>query len=262
MITANSRSHQSATVSELDLIDTFAIGDVHGRADLLAALLDTIRSSAGSQRYQVVFLGDLIDRGPSSREVLLLAAGTITNFPGSCLLIGNHEEFLLRFLEKPTDIVRFRTWMDNGGVATLRSFGITSTVDRNAVVERLTKDNRISDILSNGVDIASMGRVVFVHAGIRPLVPLDEQNSFDVRWIREPFLRYLGIMPWLVVHGHTPTVSGDPEITRNRINIDTGAFATGRLFSLKVPATGEPLSFLCAKECKGGVKVEAWQPLP
>jgi|UPI0006897A9B serine/threonine protein phosphatase 1 len=258
MTTVSYRSQATATLSDLDHIETFAIGDVHGRSDLLGPLLDTVGQNARSSRYRIVFLGDLIDRGPSSRAVLHLAQRTLAELPESRLLIGNHEEFLLRFLERPQDIARFRTWMDNGGVETLRSFGVTSLADREAVANLLRSDSESMEVLSKGIDLAVMGQIVFAHAGIRPGTPIDEQSTFDVRWIREAFLDFAAPLPWIVVHGHTPTDTGMPEVTRSRVNLDTGAFATGSLFALRVPTGSEPVSFLFARETEEGIVVGEW----
>lgn len=262
--TMNTPSFQTsgqAITCVLEEQDTYVIGDIHGRADLLDALLDTIRREAGTAKYQVVFLGDVIDRGPASRDALQLVHDTLIELPGSQFIIGNHEEYLIRLLERPRDIVRYRTWMDNGGVPTLRSFGIHPSGNGAGVAEQLEAVSWLVSALSKGIDIGLMSNCVFVHAGVRPNVPIDQQAVFDLRWIRDSFLGVENPLPLLVVHGHTPTRDGFPDVRRSRINLDTGAFATDRLFSLRMPKIDEPPTFLWAKtETNGGIKTGTWSP--
>ena len=239
-------------VLDLPNLRTVAVGDIHGRADLLSSLLDAVRSVCSGAPYRIVFLGDLIDRGPESEAVLERVTEELEANSNSSLVLGNHEEYLQKFIERPSDPVRFRTWMDNGGIATLRSMGFRDISNREDVARRLRADDRIAQVLRDGYDLLTMGDLVFVHAGIRPGIKLEEQSVFDLRWIRDPFLHSRGEAGRTVVHGHTPTRSGWPEIRPGRVNLDTGAFATGRLCAAVFEGDGTLTAFLNASE-DGGV---------
>ncbi|MBV8425996.1 MAG: serine/threonine protein phosphatase [Hyphomicrobiales bacterium] len=211
----------------------YAVGDIHGRVDLLSRMLDLIRTheaKAPSAASTMVFLGDYVDRGPSSREVIdrLLAFGKEHR---SVFLMGNHEEALLRFLVDPRDGLQ---WFRLGGLQTLASYGID--IDalhfgvgpegvRTAFLAALPDAHReffLTLELSR-----SIGEFFFCHAGVRPGVELGTQAPHDLIWIREEFLTWRGDFGMMVVHGHTPVA--EPELLPNRVNVDTGAFATGRL---------------------------------
>jgi serine/threonine protein phosphatase 1 len=180
-----------------------------------------------------VFLGDYIDRGPDSKAVIeRLASG---EWPTSIIaLAGNHEEFLTDFLED-AGILDF--WRSQGGLATLHSYeldvgpamaGREFKEVQAAFTARFPKHHR--DFLEALKAFAVIGDYFFCHAGVRPGVPLDRQNRDDLLNIREPFLSSESEYGKLVVHGHTPALA--PEIRRNRIGIDTGAYATARLTCL------------------------------
>lgn len=216
-------------------IRIYAIGDIHGRADLLRILLDRIRDDArddGSLVNYLVFLGDYIDRGPASREVLdILTAGPPPGF-GAIHLKGNHEAALLRFLQDPRNDVG---WLSCGGPATLRSYGVPvsdteetglrAAALRDALDRALPLPHRmfLKDLRTRVV----VGDYLFVHAGIRPGIPLPSQQEEDLLRIRDPFLTSRIDHGKIVVHGHS--ISERPEIRANRIGIDTGAYRTGRL---------------------------------
>ena len=219
----------------------YAVGDIHGRADLLAALLAKIASDVarreGAGRRTLVFLGDYIDRGPDSKEVIDLL---LTGLPGGFdahFLKGNHEAIMLDFLEDPSFLAQ---WLANGADATLRSYGVdvaglvrkSATPEgwRRAFVASLPETHRdFFDTLELAV---SFGDYLFVHAGLRPGVPLEAQDPMDLVWIRGPFLKSDEDFGKIVVHGHTPTPA--PEIRANRIGIDTGAVFTDRLTALRL----------------------------
>lgn len=219
----------------------YAVGDIHGRADLLAALLAKIASDVarreGADRRTLVFLGDYIDRGPDSREVIDLL---LTGLPGGFdahFLKGNHEAIMLDFLEDPSFLAQ---WLANGADATLRSYGVdvaglvrksaTPEAWRRAFLASLPEAHRdFFDTLELAV---SFGDYLFVHAGLRPGVPLEAQDPMDLVWIRGPFLKSDEDFGKIVVHGHTPTPA--PEIRANRIGIDTGAVFTDRLTALRL----------------------------
>ncbi len=218
----------------------YAIGDVHGRSDLLSALLDRIVAHSATLpdgvRRRLVFLGDYVDRGPDSRGVLdLLCRPPPPGFERVCLR-GNHEDFLLDFLHKPTDSM---LWLVNGGKETLQSYGIA---------EEAIPALRRSDLAAafaallppahrrflEGLDLVhASGDYLFVHAGIDPDLPLHRQGPETLLWIREPFLSSKETFGGrVVVHGHT--VSAEPQVRPHRIGIDTGAYASGRLTALVV----------------------------
>lgn len=212
----------------------YAVGDVHGRADLLEALFDRIAVHAEETPPDVtprlVMLGDYVDRGPDSRGVLDLLAGPPPAGMERICLKGNHEDFLLRFLDDPSI---GPLWFANGGAATLRSYGLDpSTTGLEALSAGLAAALPAAHkAILAGLDLTHVsGDYMFVHAGVDPAVPLDRQRERTLLWIREPFLSHPGPLPRMVVHGHT--ISDRPDQQAHRIGIDTGAFATGRLTCL------------------------------
>ena len=216
----------------------YAIGDVHGRADLLDQLLERIErddaARPGAPR-RIIFLGDLVDRGPHSREVVetvrQLCAG------GEALLIkGNHEEVFVQACWGDAKAVR--ALLGIGGRETLRSYGLSAFEIENEDLETLAQ--RIAGcvprdhlaLLQAGRDHVVEGDYLFVHAGVRPGLRLEDQDPHDLRWIRSQFLRSTSDHGYMVVHGHTPT--SEPEVRNNRIGIDTGAFRSGVLTALGI----------------------------
>ena len=220
----------------------YAIGDIHGRLDLLDRLHELIEADARqapADRTVVVYVGDYVDRGPDSQGVVerLLEQPLRASVPGlqSVHLIGNHEAFLLKFLEDPDSA---GNWFMNGGDATLRSYGVDPwqitqsdnfTEDlRQAFLERLPPAHL--DFYCNLRLRHEEGDYLFVHAGVRPGVALDQQKAEDLIWIREEFLNSSEDFGRVVVHGHTPQRS--PQARANRIGIDTGAVYGGKLTTL------------------------------
>ncbi len=219
----------------------YAVGDIHGRADLLAAILRQIegdaRRSGTLDQLTLVFLGDYVDRGPDSRAVVERLLGGLPEGFDTHFLKGNHEAILLDFLD---DAWRLEHWLVNGGEPTMRSYGVdTERLSRSAArpetwrmafAEALPETHlRFFKSLKLSV---SFGDYLFVHAGVRPGVPLAAQQEADLIWIRAPFLNYAEPFGKIVVHGHTP---GNEPVTRsNRIGIDTGACFTNRLTALKL----------------------------
>jgi diadenosine tetraphosphatase ApaH/serine/threonine PP2A family protein phosphatase len=215
----------------------YAIGDIHGRSDLLDRLHDMIRVDAlghPSAEKVVVYLGDYVDRGDDSRGVIdRLIDRPLSGFR-TVALRGNHEEFLLRFLDDPEV---GPAWIANGGDATLYSYGVDwrpafGEGDLPAVSEAFRRElPRDHLAFLDGLALSDVeGDYLFVHAGIRPGVALAAQTPDDLMWIRGEFLDSTADHGHVVVHGHTITES--PEMRDNRIGIDTGAFATGRLTCL------------------------------
>jgi len=223
----------------------YAIGDVHGRLDLLDDLLDRIGSDAGQYpddtERRLIFLGDYIDRGPASRGVVdRLLDDPLPGFV-TVRLMGNHEEALLLFLDRLND---GRDWLTFGGLETLMSYGVALRALPNtaeaAEVLRLSLASAVPqehvDFFRNGELHHSVGNYVFVHAGVRPGVALDKQSPGDLLWIREDFLRSRAPLPHhVVVHGHT--ICDLPQDRGYRINVDTGAFVSGRLTCLVLRGT-------------------------
>jgi serine/threonine protein phosphatase 1 len=214
----------------------YAVGDVHGRADLLAALtarIDDDLKEYPSAKPLEVFLGDYIDRGPDSRLVLELLVERRRSH-AMVLLKGNHEACAAAALAgQPV----WSEWMKIGGVSTLLSYGIKPTPTFDPVSEyRMARafSQAIPESHSRFINGLAMsftcGDFFFTHAGVKPAVPLAAQTEQDLLWIRDEFLLYEEDFGKVVVHGHTPVM--EPEIRQNRINIDTGAYATGRLTCL------------------------------
>lgn len=210
----------------------YVIGDIHGRLDLLDRIIDAIRRDVdkhGSDAMTVT-LGDYIDRGPASRGVLDRLAGNPFPTPYVALK-GNHEALLEAFL---TDPEVGKHWRTLGGPETLHSYGVPVSgiiVGRNyaAAADKLRAalPKEHTNFLQSMKTSLSHGKYFLCHAGVRPGVPLEHQLEEDLLWIRGEFLNSKMDFGKIVVHGHTPTL--EPEVLANRINIDTGAFATGRL---------------------------------
>jgi serine/threonine protein phosphatase 1 len=211
----------------------YAIGDVHGRADLLEQVftrIDTHIAAYPVDRPIQVLVGDYIDRGPNSREVL----DRLIERAGSSemvLLKGNHETFLPEFLRNPSML---QSWSRMGGLETLMSYGVTPSLNADAQTQKelaITLQAHLPKshlILLEGLQSSfSCGGFFFAHAGVRPGIPLAEQREADLLWIREEFLLHEGRFDKIVVHGHTPV--SEVDMRPNRINIDTGAYATGKL---------------------------------
>lgn len=214
----------------------YAIGDVHGRLDLLRPLLGWIAQDSATRaaaEVHIVFLGDLIDRGPASAGVLdLLAIGV--DVPGARhILCGNHEEMLLAIHDG--DASGAGDWLRHGGAETLASYGVDAAPfwdDPEALplALRIAIPPRHVALMRAMLEQVRIGDYLFVHAGIRPGVPLDRQAPRDLRWIRREFLRSHADHGVVVVHGHTIVPAVDYRF--NRIAIDTGAYRTGRLTAL------------------------------
>ena len=190
---------------------SFAIGDVHGCIVKLLDLLGQCRRYADGRPAKFIFLGDYIDRGPDSRGVVQAIMNLQQDGPEQVIaLCGNHEDLLHRTHSHDG----LAHWLNNGGDATLRSYAITSPKD-------MLTEHR--DWLQTLPTFHDDGQRFFVHAGIRPGIPLYQQSRSDLLWIREPFLSSATDHGRLIVHGHTPLRDGKPGIRSNRINLDTGA---------------------------------------
>jgi serine/threonine protein phosphatase 1 len=230
----------------LEGIRIYAIGDIHGRADLLDQLLRRIDADIATHptsRAIQIFLGDYIDRGSNSREVIDLLIARRRRQRVICLK-GNHETYIHQFLKNPSVL---SDWWQLGGVNTLLSYGVAAP--RNATdrqqqelanaFERALPDSHRRFFSSLPLTF-TCGDFLFVHAGVRPGVPLSHQREHDLLWIRHDFLLHEDDFGKVVVHGHTPV--RQPDIRLNRINIDTGAYATGTLTCLMLE--GDDMVFI------------------
>jgi serine/threonine protein phosphatase 1 len=230
----------------------YAIGDIHGRLDLLDTMLDMIRTDASASAYakqpRLVFLGDYVDRGPSSRQVMekLISLESASWSRVRCLA-GNHEAEMLRFLEAEGDGF---DWLMFGGRETLVSYGVesgglSSTEDVAALRQEARKrvPLRHLDFLRRLGRSETIGDYFFVHAGVRPGVALTDQADDDLLRIRGPFLDSGAPLEKVIVHGHTPMQG--PYHSAVRIGVDTGAYATGVLTAVRLDA--ETQRFIQAK---------------
>lgn len=234
----------------------YAVGDVHGRADLFAALIEAVDEddvARGPAQTTVVLLGDLVDRGPDSAGVIALARDWSERRAVRALM-GNHEEMFLESFENEEVLRQFLRF---GGRETVLSYPIdpatytaaslaeTQTLMRTAVPAQDIAYLRAME------DMVTIGDYLFVHAGIRPGVPLDQQRVGDLRWIREPFTSCRDRLGPVVIYGHT--IYENPEIGFNRIGIDTGAYQSGRLTAIGLEGISRWL--IEAKETNGTIHV-------
>ncbi len=223
----------------------YVVGDIHGRFDLLNDLERQIKRDLATAPAETltIFLGDYVDRGPESAAVLerLSAGGFCTPIRA---LRGNHEDVFLKFL---SDASALESWRKFGGLETLHSYGVDVAEPMRgggyeraqaALIAALPPHHR--EFMEQTQSSAAFGDYFFCHAGARPGVDLGRQSADDLLWIRDEFLRFEGTFGRIVVHGHTPTA--EPDVRRNRINIDTGAYASSILTALVLE--GETRRFL------------------
>lgn len=207
---------------------TYAIGDIHGHLNKLRALIDRCRIHGGSQRIRLVFIGDYFDRGPDSRGVVDLLIDLQNSMGGDAVFLrGNHEVDLVTCAQGGDQ----SQWFAKGGEQTLASYNIADA--REIPRSHLEWANSLPLTHDDG-------RRLFVHAGVNPAVSLAQQRLEDLLRIREPFLSHEGMFGRLIVHGHTPTWSRQPELRSNRINVDTGAGYEGPLTAAVFTATRTP----------------------
>jgi serine/threonine protein phosphatase 1 len=218
----------------------YAIGDIHGRLDLLELMLariaEDVKMEGANKRGQLIFLGDYVDRGPAARGVLDLLCSLQTG-RGICFIKGNHEAALANFLQ---DAEFGRAWCAHGGAETVESYGLRAPAAnapapewaelQREFVARLPEAHRT--FLEGLPVMAEAGDYVFVHAGLRPGVPLHRQKADDLLWIREDFIQDTRKLPKVVVHGHTPTQV--PVWDGRRIGVDTGAYVSGILTAVRI----------------------------
>jgi len=237
----------------------YAIGDIHGRRDLLEQLIGLIEEDAKNlpegTTQTLVFLGDYIDRGLQSKDVIEFLMSKRLNAFQRVFLMGNHEEALLRFLN---DVSFGKQWVRYGGAETLYSYGFQPpntrmSLDSHDAMQAAHRAwdkvwtefrNRLPEthlkFYQNLQHYYIAGDYLFVHAGLRPGAPLEKQTVRDMLWIREEFLEAPDEFPQVVVHGHTPADAIHRD--NRRIGLDTGAFISGKLSAVRL--FGTEVSFL------------------
>ncbi|RWL84602.1 MAG: serine/threonine protein phosphatase [Mesorhizobium sp.] len=221
----------------------YAIGDVHGRHDLLAAMHRRIASEleyAPASDWRIIHLGDYVDRGPDSKSVIDFLIEARKRDPRNIVLAGNHDIGMLEFL---ADAEPDGLFMNYGGVQTAQSCGVDLVRDAHwygeagaiarghATLVKAVPRGHV-DFLQSLTFSVSFGDFFFCHAGIRPGVPLDHQNQQDLIWIRDAFHDHPGLFSKVIVHGHTPV--SEAEVKANRVNVDTLAWKSGTLSALAV----------------------------
>ncbi len=225
-------------------LHTFAIGDIHGRADLLEEMLSGISGKARDEGidYRIVFLGDIMDRGPESLRALDLVIRTLRDRPGSKLICGNHDAIPLLILDETDPVARadlVSHWRDLGGSETMLSFGLPLAASITAEEIRSRFGDERLQCLRDAERYVELDHHILVHAGLKPGIALAEQEAQALMWIRGEFLNASASFGKIVVHGHTITASERVEIFPNRIAIDTGAFATNILSALHISPSGD-----------------------
>jgi len=217
----------------------YAVGDIHGRADLLREIMARIDDDLWRRPVEYaaeVYLGDYIDRGPDSKDVIDMLAARVVRYNAVCLR-GNHEDLMEHFLHDPRVL---QSWLKLGGIYTLRSYGVVVRSDTEAA-EPVHRQFRQVFPRAHQLFFECLrpwiccGDYLFVHAGIRPGVPFDRQSIADLLWIRDEFLSSTRDHGKRIVHGHTPVPH--PDVRANRINIDTGAWRTGMLTCVMLEGT-------------------------
>lgn len=225
-----------------DGIRVYAVGDIHGRDDLLKQVFTVIDADVARSpihRPIEIYLGDYIDRGPHSSPTLdlLIDRGRTRE---AVFLKGNHEAYFLEVLGNPTKLA---DWRQFGGLQTLMSYGMQPSLSPD-LAEQIELIKKLNDaipgshleFLRNLKPSFECGDFFFVHAGARPGIPLNEQQESDLLWIRDEFLESKANFGKFIVHGHTPV--REPDFRPNRTNIDTGAYATGNLTLLRIQGSG------------------------
>lgn len=239
-----------------DGVRVYAIGDVHGRYDLLRAMLDLIDADDAARppaEVHLILLGDLIDRGPQSAETVEFARRLATQTSNVQLLTGNHEEVFIAAAEG--DRGNARALLSMGGAPTLLSYGFSREEIESGsyqdladlMVERIPRDHL--DFLRAGRRYIQFGDYLFAHAGIRPGIDLEDQSDGDLRWIRRPFLDTPRGDGLLVIHGHTPARAIDIDLKNERIGIDTLAYESGILTAIGIE--GDSRWFIQTGEAPG-----------
>lgn len=229
-------------------IVAWAVGDIHGRLDLLLPILDLIRRDRDTdhgRRYITVFLGDYVDRGPNSREVLDSLCDFAADPAIDCVFLrGNHEDKMEQFLDQPEIGPE---WCEYGGREALASFGLSppAMAHRRDAWRQVSEDlafrltSRQRSFFENLKFSYSLGGYFFCHAGARPGTPLAQQDAHDLLWIRNSFLDHPDRFEQIVVHGHT--ITADVALDHRRIGLDTGAYKSGILSALRLEGSAQEI---------------------
>lgn len=229
----------------------YAIGDIHGclfEAQKLLRRIVAFNDYHDDVPTYIVFLGDLVDRGPDSKGVIEHLMKFPYSFAKPLFIKGNHEEMMVRGLMGEPELLP--DWLKYGGYACAESYGLPQSElmghDADVLEYKLRSviPKKHVEFLDSFLDYVQFGDFLFTHAGIRPGVPLENQNSRELRWIRDPFLEHRGDLGVMVVHGHT--ISDNIDVRNNRIGIDTGAYETGVLSAICVEDSN--ISFLSSGE--------------
>jgi serine/threonine protein phosphatase 1 len=233
---------------------TYVVGDIHGRADMLASLLRKIAADAAEDEVQgvdagqreLILLGDYVDRGPDSRGVIdtILSIQNDTDFWTVTALKGNHEFAFLTFLN---DATYWPVWADYGARETLLSYGVNPPIKVSDAEEWTRAHAEINAAVPpehraflEGLELVALrGDYLCTHAGVRPDIPIEDQVEQDLLWIREDFLRNTRRLEKVIVHGHTP--AAEAFLGEHRIGLDTGAYATSVLTAVKLRGAEQTL---------------------
>jgi len=221
----------------------YVIGDIHGCYDELCELLTLIKKDIKSldvSPIYIVFLGDLMDRGPKSKEVIEHLLSFKPDYATPIFLMGNHEEVLLNVLYGSIDALK--SWFAFGGRECVRSYGVNNLGEIYSNPENLlfriqekVPESHI-DFIESFRETFQFGPYLCVHAGIKPRVPIEKQTTKDFRWIRKEFIKYTKPHPFIIVHGHT--IVETAQILSNRIPVDTGTYEGGPLTAVRLGADG------------------------
>lgn len=220
----------------------YAIGDVHGCPDLLRSIIDFIdEHSRGSEsEVRVFFLGDIVDKGPDSRTAMDIVCETLRRWPGSQLIIGNHD---FMFLDSMTNQNLVHSWYRAGARTTLLSYSGFDDHDGAELAMLKILHREHFEVLSNAPDIVLEGRYAFIHAGIDPSVSIYAQTRNKLLQVRNEFTDHTGPLPRIVVHGHSPLDPARPVVTENRISLDTNAWQTGVLSLAVIETESDQIKF-------------------
>ena len=232
---------------------TIAIGDVHGMADEFAFLLSYLEARFPPVDTRFILLGDLIDRGPDTPRTVSLAVDLLDRYPGSQLILGNHDAYFLAMLDGSISEFDVNQWVQQGGIDTMHSYLAEKPSNLENIRSQILQiAPRHYELFRRALPMVTTRRHCFVHAGIDPQVPLALQDEKTVRWIRRGFLDHTDPMEKIIIHGHSITSSFLPEIHPNRVAMDTGSYKSGRI-SAVILEDDNVSGFVCARSAQAEV---------
>jgi serine/threonine protein phosphatase 1 len=241
----------------------YAIGDIHGRFDLLTTLLDFVAEDAKRRRQEpkVIFLGDIVDRGPDNKGCIELVVSTLQRWPKSRLILGNHDDWFVKVLgtDNP-DLSVVHSWLRNGGLSTLYNYDYEADLSMARGAVKIDYLHHVS-LFQEASLLELDGPFAFVHAGVNPERPINNQERSDCLSIRKPFLEYPESLSHIVIHGHTVTDTRRPLVTHSRIALDTGAYDTGHLTTLIIDPISDSLQFAWTAQSDSEITVEFVEPV-